>query len=359
MRIRTLLSIVWIHCKGFCQSLFNSNFQWRPYKVLIQITDHCNSKCGHCSIWKIQYRDPDFRKRELSLKNYQSFFQDYGKHILWLSLSGGEVSTYPEIDSLLALIKLHCPRLKILAFTTNALEIQKALRLAQAIQKFNWDPLITISLDGDQKLHDKIRGTPGNFDKALHLKSLLKENSIHANFGFTVINQNVEFLESSYSYWKKDIKAINSAYSDGIYGKKNLIDPELEKRALRKVLQHYQISNLGELVEYLFILLNYQFIHGLRKTTPLPCTVLESSLHITAEGKVHGCMFLPSLGSLKTERLSELMESPQWKQQKNQIKSGKCPQCWMNCYGPHSIMRYPLLTLRKALSIQKIRGLQP
>ena len=53
------------------------------------------------------------------------------------------------------------------------LQLIKLLNL-QNMQKKGLDVLITISLDGDEETHDKLRGVKGNYQKCVKLYDKLK-----------------------------------------------------------------------------------------------------------------------------------------------------------------------------------------
>ena len=78
--------------------------------------------------------------------------------LLWLSLSGGEVTLVKYYYDLIDEAVKTCKNLKILAFTTNALSINRAYEYAMYAKSKGLDVLITISLDGDEKVHDQSRG---------------------------------------------------------------------------------------------------------------------------------------------------------------------------------------------------------
>ena len=62
MRITTLISIFYINLKLFFLKIFNPK-KIVPYKILINLTDLCNSRCNFCDIWKIK------PKNEINLEN--------------------------------------------------------------------------------------------------------------------------------------------------------------------------------------------------------------------------------------------------------------------------------------------------
>ena len=63
-------------------------------------------------------------------------------------------------------------------------------------------------------------------------------------------------------------------------------------------------------------------------------------------GDLKPCMFMESLGNIKSENINKILSSEKTFNTKKLIKENKCPKCWMNCYSPHSIMQKPIESLR-------------
>ena len=77
MRITTLISIFYINLKLFFFKIFNSK-KIVPYKVLINLTDLCNSRCNFCDIWKIK------PENEINVDNIIKSFDGSEKDIYWI-----------------------------------------------------------------------------------------------------------------------------------------------------------------------------------------------------------------------------------------------------------------------------------
>lgn len=313
----------------------------RPYKWLIQLTNDCNSRCVTCDIWRLYKDNPELQERELSLAKYRELFQQNGSDLRWLAFSGGEVTLYPYWDELLELIKDYCPHLQIVTFTSNALLPQKALQLAQKLQELKADLFVVLSLDGDEQLHDKLRGVKGNALLVQETKNLLEQAGIKVYLGATLSGANADF------WMREDAKAqsYSLVHSGGIFEKVVELEDSKILQALKVILKKYSINSLSELGEYLYLRLSKNFLKRERKRLPLPCASLKASLHLTPYGEVKACMFMPVVGSLKDQSLSEILSSKEAARQLDQIKKEQCPRCWMNCYAPHSILEHPVKTL--------------
>lgn len=316
------------------------NLPPRPYKFLLELTEHCNSRCQTCDIWK---KPEAGEKASLSLKHAERLLSDFGKHTLWLALSGGEITLYKDFPELALLIRKYCPHLKLVTFTTNGLNPTKALEFAKILKNLGADIFVTVSLDGDEMTHDQIRGIDGNYAKAHQTFQLLSEANITAHWGLTVSELNKKFIENDRSLIPK-IKAFTFAHSHGIYKKENTISNHSLVTLLSKISSAYKISTLGEAFEWVYVRLARSHIQ-LNKKNLIPCEVIGTSLHIRPNGNIQPCMFVNSLGSLESDSVSSLLQTPALQTKMADYRKGKCPGCWMNCYAPHSMMQHPWRSL--------------
>lgn len=341
MRILTIFAIITRNIEMALRDLFK--LSPRPYKVLLELTDYCNSKCKTCFIWK---NTADI-KNQLKTVDLRPALKEYGSNFLWVALGGGEITLYAEFDQLVEDLKTYCPNLRIVTFTTNGLKPEKALDYAIKLKKSGYDLFITISRDGDEEYHDYIRGVIGNHELALQTMKLLKENNIWTHFGLTVSHLNSDYISENL---KEDIhltRAFSFEHNKGIYKTNYDISSGAILASIKKVKQLYKIQQLSEIVEYIYISLAEIFFKQNKKHISIPCEVISSSLHIRSNGDVVPCMYLPAIGNIKENNLVANLKSKEASGLRQKALSGSCEKCWMNCYAPHSIMRHPLLSLKK------------
>lgn len=312
--------------------------KYRPYKLLLELTDYCNSKCKTCFIWK----NSEDKKVEIKTEDLEQALKDYGTNLLWIALGGGEITLYKEFDELLQVIQRNCPQLRILTFTTNGLKPDKLLQYSLKAKTYGYDLFVTISLDGDQKTHDIVRGVPGNFEKAQEALAQLKKHNIWTHFGLTVSGYNVDYIENNLINDIEQIRAFSFEHSGGIYKTNTNIVTNPIVSGLKKIKSIYKIRQLGEIVEYLYILLGETFFVSEKSKLPVPCEVISSSLHIRPNGDISPCMYLPKIGNIKNQSISNSLLSTEAKDLRAKAQKGNCAKCWMNCYAPHSIMRHPV-----------------
>ncbi len=127
MKITTILYIVLVNIKIWIRKILNLNP--KPYKVLINLTDLCNSRCNFCDIWKIK------PENEINVTEIRNLFKNLNDELVWLSLSGGEVTLVKYYKEMIDELVTKCKNIKILAFTTNALSVSRAFEYAMYAKK--------------------------------------------------------------------------------------------------------------------------------------------------------------------------------------------------------------------------------
>ncbi len=343
MKISTITKIIQANIKIWFFKFLKKDKNILPYKILLNLTDLCNSRCNYCEIWKIK------PKNEINIDHIQKMLKSLNKNLIWLSLSGGEVTLVKYYYELIDLAVKECKNLRILAFTTNALAVNRAFEYAMYAKSKGLDVLITISLDGDKSVHDKLRGVKGNFLKCEQLYNKLKSSGISVNYGITVSDLNLNFIKEKYKNFKDKIRAVTFVHSEGIYNKKSEMDDKNLIDGLNIINKNYIIKNIQEIIEKIHIKLSISFLKKRRGSNIIPCEVLNTSAHIMPNGDIKPCMFMKSLGNIKSQNFSEVFNSEETNTVRKKIKNNECPKCWMNCYSPHSIMQNPIKSIYKTI----------
>jgi MoaA/NifB/PqqE/SkfB family radical SAM enzyme len=344
MRFSTITSVATSVIKLKVREMLGLQQSAPPYKLLIQMTNDCNSRCKACLIWTINKEAPEKKERELQLDHYKQIFSQWGKNLRWLTLSGGEVTMVSYFKEVVDLACLHCPNLRLMAFTTNGLLPEVVLDYARYIRAKQKDLFVTISLDGNEELHDRIRGVRGNFKLAQEAFAQLRAEGFQVQFGMTIHESNSDFIVENFPGMAGETKAISLSHSQGVFKAKVPLESRKIFQALKTVTRHYRKRTAGEWVEFAYLKLGLIFVGSGRTEVPLPCSVLSSSLHIMPDGEVHPCMYLPSLGNVKRLPLNEILAGKKAEQARERIRKLDCAKCWMNCYAPHSILQYPIKT---------------
>ncbi|MFX0092338.1 MAG: radical SAM protein [Candidatus Hodarchaeota archaeon] len=177
----------------------------RPLETLyIPVTIFCNLNCVHCNIWKTRLPS------EVSLEKRCEFISYIGKVSpdTQVALTGGEPFTRPDIlYKLLSTSKrTSLPTLVTTNGTLVTRELaEKAVR--EGLQT------IFISLDSHlPEIHDRIKGVPGTFDKAVqaikHFQKVKKDLNTNLKIGINAIlgSWNMESLDKLVEYFQDELK---------------------------------------------------------------------------------------------------------------------------------------------------------
>ena len=135
-----------------------------PSVFILFVTSRCNLSCAHCF-----YHDSlNKRFNELTLDEINTFTKTMDP-LLSLILTGGEPYLRHDLDQI-ARIFYENTRTPIITIPSNGWYLDKMSEQIRNMMK--WCPELvlnqSISLDGLQEDHDRIRGANGSFKKALN-----------------------------------------------------------------------------------------------------------------------------------------------------------------------------------------------
>lgn len=182
-----------------------------PMNLTLSLTYRCNSRCATCNVWK---RPPEKTvgegpTTELSVEEWDRVLRSLGQAPYWITVSGGEPLLREDAVEIIRLAVAHC-RPTILNIPTNGL-LPK--RIAQSVDEVtaafpDLAVVVNLSLDGWGEDHDRIRGVPGNFERAIEtywrLQALNKPNltlGVH-----TVISRfNANIVPALYSHVQEQL----------------------------------------------------------------------------------------------------------------------------------------------------------
>ena len=140
------------------------------------ITHRCNLRCRHC--YQADYAcemSPDALREALA--RYERFLKAEGLQAQ-INLTGGEPLAHPDFSSLAEEIRLHGHRFAVLTNGTMV-DAEAARQLALLKPEF-----VQVSLDGTERVHDRIRGR-GSFLRAAEGIDRLKARGVPVQVSFT------------------------------------------------------------------------------------------------------------------------------------------------------------------------------
>lgn len=150
-----------------------------PLSIVISVSYRCNSRCVTCDVW----RKPN---DDLTVDEWRKVFHSIGHAPYYLTFTGGEPFLRRDLTDMIRVAWEEC-RPAILTIPTNGI-LHKVVpqRVREILDAAPTSQLgINLSLDNVGEGHDRIRGVPGNWEKAMLTWQALKEIK-HPNLRLSV-----------------------------------------------------------------------------------------------------------------------------------------------------------------------------
>lgn len=172
----------------------------KPKVLNLNIIDSCNSKCTMCNIWR---RDEqlEITPEQLGTVLSNTLYENL-EHV---GVTGGEPTLRTDLPQVFMTIIETLPKLKGVSIITNAInleEVKSRIKEVNDVCKLRNIPFSAmVSIDGVGEVHDRVRGTKGNFETAISLFKYLKnELNIPTSFGCTISKVNAWDAEDLMHY---------------------------------------------------------------------------------------------------------------------------------------------------------------
>jgi MoaA/NifB/PqqE/SkfB family radical SAM enzyme len=327
---------------------------WKRYKTLqthkitalpiVILMPHsaCNCRCVMCDIWKDnrnlkQLTEDDIKGLLVSLKTLGT------RQVL---MSGGEALLNPNFFILCSILKKQGIKITLLS---TGLSIEKhALNLLKLV-----DDLI-ISLDGDEVLHDAIRNIPQAFRKlkegVQYIKSIRPAYRITAR---TVIHR------LNFRNWLAIIQEAKTMGIDQV----SFLPADVSSHAFNRqtawsepkqheiLLSESDLPDLQAVIDQLLTRHKTDFMNGFIAEPPLKiqaihdyyaafyghnpfpykkCNAPWVSTVIEADGSVRPCFFLDTIGNIRENSLTEILNSKEainFRKGLDTNKNATCVKC--------------------------------
>jgi MoaA/NifB/PqqE/SkfB family radical SAM enzyme len=302
------------------RTLQTSNILALPIVILMPHSA-CNCRCVMCDIWKDnknlkQLTEADVSGLLISLKQFGT------KQIV---MSGGEALLNTNFFRLCELLKKQKVHITLLS---TGLTLKK-----NAEQIVNWVDDVIVSLDGNESTHDTIRNIPGAYNK---LKEGVQEiRSLKPNFKITA---RTVIHKLNFRLWTNIVVSAKELGLDHI----SFLPADISSQAFNReipwdaarqeevVIEERDLSELKHIIEGLTtnykkefdtrfiaespekILKIYQYysaIYGLNSFPYKKCNAPWVSTVIEADGTVRPCFFHQTIGNIRNNSLSEILNS--------------------------------------------------
>lgn len=163
------------------------------HSISIEVTKNCNLACKHCYACAKNAVEVSTIQIDALGDFFEHFSAAGGRRVL---LTGGEIFLVPEWKQIVWAAKKS--GLMIDIFSNGTLITRDTANFVS--ENVN---LINISLDGPEQHHDKLRRSPGSFQKTLNGLKLLQEYNAHIAIQCTITPNNIKCTD-----WLLDILEI-------------------------------------------------------------------------------------------------------------------------------------------------------
>jgi MoaA/NifB/PqqE/SkfB family radical SAM enzyme len=317
-----------------------------PVKLNWCLTYWCQYKCQTCNIWQRKPVD------ELSTDEVLTVVAR-NPSPSWLDLTGGELFLRKDIDDILDAIVSQWRDVVFLHYPTNGFLTDRIVASTRRIAGRVPRLVVTVSLDGDEALNDRIRGIRGGYVRQIETFRRLRELSdVRPVFGMTLSSLNVGRFEETFAAVRRDCPGIEigdfhlnvAQTSDHYYGNAGAASVHPPRSGVRDELAKYSAlkgrpRSLEDWVESVYLRRMDDYLDT--GHTPMRCHSLRSSCFIDPWGTVYPCItYSHAVGSLRdtSYRLAEVWDAPATRDLQQEIWRGECPQCWTACEAYQSIL---------------------
>lgn len=332
-----------------------------PIHLTFFLTRRCNAQCPFCFYLKADVRSAE-QQPELSLDEIERISGSIGP-LLWLAFSGGEIFLRNDlVDISRTFYRNNRPA--IMLFPTNGLLPEIIRDRTEQILRHCPRSVIAVklSLDGLHEEHDRLRNTPGSFDKTLATYDLLKGlPARHPNFELGVntvfcsenqdrMDEIIGFVNSLEGIRTHTISLIRGNLSDKSfqqidYAKYQHAIERLEKNLKAGTSQRYRFK--GAKIKAAQDILQRRLINRTRieQKRLIPCYAGRLNLVLTETGDVYPCEILTEpFGNVRdfSYDLRKVTQSDNAKKIIRSIMNKEC-FCTHECNFMTNILFNPLL----------------
>jgi MoaA/NifB/PqqE/SkfB family radical SAM enzyme len=141
-----------------------------PVYVILYVTSRCNLRCSHCFFHK-SLNKPE----EISLEDIEKISKSM-PNLLHVSLTGGEPFLREDIEKIAAMFAKNSGA-QIISIPTNGMLTEKIAAKTAVIAEENPGTIfnISVSIDGKEEMHNRIRGSKNAFSNACNTLEKLLE----------------------------------------------------------------------------------------------------------------------------------------------------------------------------------------
>jgi MoaA/NifB/PqqE/SkfB family radical SAM enzyme len=331
----------------------------QPIQLIIFVTDRCNARCVHCFNWRSLNQGGD----DLSLSELEHLSAELGS-LQTIGISGGEPFLREDLPEIFDLFSGR-NHLVDIAIPTNGLMPERITTSVRRMLEKNQATRISISLslDGLESMHDRIRGVPGSFEKIyetyqalVELRSQYPQYPLLIKIGTTLCNWNIYEIPALIKWVSTEMPEVdfhNFEIMRGCprntdIGPPSITDLKWVKSHIFSTWQQYSFYGNDLFLQSWLALSLKRFIFMLyieiiqKKKQVIPCYAGRTSVVVDSKGKVYFCELRESIGNLREVPLSEIWHSEKAEYVRDSIEKGEC-HCVHSCFQQKNVFLNPRL----------------
>lgn len=225
----------------------------------------------------------------------------------------------------------------LISMNTNG-TLLKSSRASEIADTFD---AVVISLDGPKKIHDKIRGVAGTYDKAIEAIKLLKARGVRVGVNSVVTPWNIEILPQ---FIEELRSLVDFAQVQPVHPYPPPIQNIPSHEAVSKLLNYLLKLKRSDPS---FLAVPTDFVKGFESffdgKTPKICHAGELYVAIDPMGRLLACPARADvvLGNLLTDSAGEILKEK--RKSEGWLKVSSCEGCWLECtVGVAMVLENPL-----------------
>lgn len=332
------------------RSVRHARITWQNYRdlpsppfLILFINSICNQKCEHCFYWKNLNRRDDLTTEELF-----ALSRSLGR-IENLNLSGGEPFLRPEFGEICRQFIRQNQVRQIYVPTNGYFADRTVKQITETLKEPGLNLFVAeISLDGLGEFHNKFRGSPGAFDKAMQTYDALAKLQesdprlrIHSISTATHVNMDEIRRLTTFLFDRcPKMDHHNLALIRGDRKNPSLQGPNLEQyrqlyEYVRRLWASREEGRYGSLVEPML-----QWAKARTAATQsqvVPCRAGRLNAVVYSNGDVSVCENHPPLGNLRDKSFWEIWTSPEAQALRRSIAAKEC-------YCTNEVFLWPSIT---------------
>jgi len=351
--------------------LRHARITWRNYQdlpsppfLILFINSTCNQKCEHCFYWRNLNRRDDLSKEELF-----ALSRSLGR-IENLNLSGGEPFLRPEFGEICRQFIRHNKVRQIYVPTNGYFADRTVRQISETLKEKDLDLFVAeISLDGLGEFHNKFRGSPGAFDKAIQTYDALAKLQesdprlrIHSISTATDVNMDEIRRLTTYLFERcPKMDHHNLALIRGDRKNPSLQGPGLDEyqglyEYIRRLWAPREAGRYGSIVEPMLQWAKSRT--AATRTQVVPCRAGVLNAVVYSNGDVSVCENHPPLGNLRERSFWEIWNSPEAQALRKSIAAKEC-HCTNEVFLWPSITYQPQQLVRAMIGARVWQGIKP